>query len=150
MLHKTPKKGKEREEKMGKEKLVLKDKTEITLETGASLDSLGAVFDSRGRMLATWEGLTEDNLSEVQIKDANGATVGRYSDLVLVSETSTVDRGGKVHTSFHIREKNDIEKRLDAVENSQEMVMGAIGDLGAVTSALAEAQEKQEGGEEIG
>ena len=135
---------------MGKEKLILKDKSEITLETGESLDSLGVVFDSRGRMLAAWEGLTEDNLSEVQIKDANGATVGRYSDLVLVSETSTVDRGGKVHTSFHIREKSDIEKRLDAVENSQEMVIGAIGDLGAVTSALAEAQEKQEGGEEIG
>ena len=148
MLHKTPKK--EREEKMGKEKLVLKDKTEITLEAWSSLDSLGAVFDSRGRMLATGEGLTEGNLSEVQIKDANGATVGRYSDLVLVSETSTVDRDGKVHTSFKLREKSDIEKRMDKMEDTQGMMMGAIDDLGAVTSALAEAQEMQEGGETVG
>lgn len=134
---------------MGKEKLVLKDKTEIMLETGASLDSLGVIFDSRGKMLASWEKMTEDNLSEVQIKDGNGV-VGRYSNLVLVSETSIMDNEGKVHTIFRLREKTELERRVDKIEDMQGMMMGAIDDLGAATSALAEAQENQEGGKEVG
>lgn len=132
---------------MGKEILVLKDKSEIILETGASLDNIEATFDSKGKMLAAWDRMTEDNLSEVQIINGSGVTVGRYSDLVLVSETSTVDEEGGVHTSFRLREKSELEKRMDKIEDKQNMVMGAIDDLGDVTSALAEAQE---GGKAVG
>lgn len=129
------------------DKLILKDKSELELETGASLENIGVIFASRGKMLAAWERLTEDNLAEVQIKSGSGTTIGRYSDLVLVSETSTVDKSGMVRTSFRLREKSVIEKRMDKMEDTQGMIMGAIEDLGAVTSALAEAQE---GGETVG
>lgn len=135
---------------MEKDKLVLKDKTEIELETGASLDNIGVIFDSRGKMLAAWERMSQENLSEVQIKSGAGIIIGRYSDLVLVSETSTMDAEGKVHTSFRLREKSELEKRMDKMEDTQGMVLGAIDDLGVVTSALAEAQETQEGGETVG
>ena len=37
------------------------------------------------------------------------------------------------------------EKRLDAIEDRQEMQNGAIDNLGAVTSALAEAVESGDG-----
>lgn len=135
---------------MEKDKLVLKDKTEIELETGASLDNIGVIFDSRGKMLAAWERMSQENLSEVQIKSGAGIIIGRYSDLVLASETSTMDAEGKVHTSFRLREKSELEKRMDKMEDTQGMVLGAIDDLGAVTSALAESQETQEGGETVG
>lgn len=135
---------------MEKDKLILKDKTKIELETGASLDNIGVIFDSRGKMLAAWERMSQENLSEVRIESGAGITIGRYSDLVLVSETSTMDAEGKVHTSFRLREKSELEKKINKMEDTQGMVLGAIDDLGVVTSALAEAQETQEGGATVG
>lgn len=67
-----------------------------------------------------------------------GLTVGTYTDLVLVSETSTVSPDGTVLTSYHLREKTDEEKRLDALEEGQTVQDGAISDLGSATSALAD------------
>ena len=67
-----------------------------------------------------------------------------YTDLVLVSETSTVSPDGSVLTSYRLREKTDEEKRLDALEEGQEVLDGAVNDLGKATSALAD----QIGGEQ--
>ena len=47
-------------------------------------------------------------------------------------------------TSYHLREKTDEEKRLDALEEGQSVLDGAVNDLGSATSALAE----QIGGEQ--
>lgn len=124
-----------------KDTLALKDGFVIELESGASLRDVRALFTDRQSMLATWGQMTEENLSEVAIKNGEGITVGRYESLVLESETSAVRLDGSVLTSFYFREKTDMEKRMDTVESGQEMQNGAIADLGAVTSALAEAQE---------
>lgn len=124
-----------------KDALVLKDNTSIELETGASLTGLQVAAANRAAMLATWEKLTPDNLSAVQIKSGDGLVVGKYTDLVLVSETSVVAADGTVLTTYCMREKTDVEKRLDALETGQEVQDGAINDLGAVTSAIAEQVE---------
>lgn len=126
---------------MNKDKLVLKDGTEIELETGASLGTLGVLSADKAAMVVTWDMFTPDNLAAVQIENGDGLTVGNYVDLVLVSETSTVNTDGTVLTYFNLREKTDVEKRLDAIEDGQSMQNGAIDDLGAITSALADAQE---------
>ena len=70
---------------MSKEKLILKNGAEVELETGASLGALQVLSADRAAMLATWELLTPDNLSQVQIKNGAGLTVATYTDLVLVS-----------------------------------------------------------------
>lgn len=126
---------------MNKDKLILKDGTEIELETGASLSAIGVLSADKAAMVATWDKMTADNLSTVQIKNGDGLVVGNYADLVLVSETSTVKADGTVLTYFSLREKTDVEKRLDVIEDGQSMQNGAIDDLGAITSALADAQE---------
>lgn len=123
---------------MAKDTLVLKNGTSITLETGASLGDLQVLSADREAMLSIWGQLTQDNLTEVQVKTGEGLTVGRYTDLILVSETSIVKEDGSVLTTFCLREKTTEEKRLDALEEGQEVQDGAIGDLGAITSALAE------------
>ena len=74
------------------------------------------VATDRAAMVATWEVLTPDNLAAVQIKNGDGIVIGNYTDLVLASETSTVSADGAVLTTYSLREKTDIEKRLDAVE----------------------------------
>lgn len=124
-----------------KDKLILKDLTEMELETGASLSQLGVKFPDKAAMTATWDKLTPDNLSSVQIENGDGLTVGNYTGLILVSETSTIQPDGSILTSFHIREKNEIEKRLDAVEEGQNVQDGAIMDVAEVLSVIAETQE---------
>ena len=127
-----------------KDKLILKDNTTIELEAGSSLANIQVAAADRADMVEIWGKLTEDNLSSVQIQTGAGLTVGTYTDLMLVSETSTVAADGSVLTSYHLREKTDEEKRLDALEEGQAVLDGAVNDLGSATSTLAE----QIGGEQ--
>ena len=130
---------------MNKDKLILRDGTAIELEAGASLAVIQVSASDRESMLQIWEKLTEENLAEVQIQNGNGLTVGTYKDLVLVSETSVVAADGTVVTTYSLREKTDVEKRLDTVEAGQAIQDGAIADLGEVSSLLA---EQMDGGKE--
>ncbi len=120
-----------------KDKLILKNETKIEIESGASLSDIRVVSDTKYDMIATWDMLTPENLSSVSVVNGNGVTVGNYSDLVLVSETSA-EKDGKIETSFNLREKTETEKRLDALEEGQEVHTGAIEDLGMAVSGLAE------------
>lgn len=45
---------------------------------------------------------------------------------------------GTVLTTYNLREKNDEEKRLDALEEGKAVQDGAINDLGEVVGTLAE------------
>lgn len=100
---------------MDKDMLILKDGTEIKLETGASLSALGVLSADKTAMVATWDKLTPDNLAVVQVKNSDGLTVGNYTDLILVSETSTINTDGTILTYFNLREKTDMEKELNSV-----------------------------------
>lgn len=123
-----------------KDKLIFKDGTEIELESGASLVGISLLFPSIQDMADAWSEMTAENLSEVSIQNGDGVTVGRYENLVLESGTLYPRKDG-ILVSFRLREKTEMEMRMDAIESEQEMQNGAIDDLGAITSALAEAQE---------
>ena len=127
-----------------KDTMILKDGTTIELEAGASLRNIMVNAEDRAAMVEAWEKLTDENLKEVTIKNGAGVVAGTYADLILVSETSKIEADGTVKTSYHLREKTDQEKEIEALKASQEVQDGAISDLGAVTSALA---EQIEGGE---
>ena len=129
---------------MNKDTLILKDGTIIELEAGASLGAIQVSESDRSAMLRTWEKLTEENLAEVKIQNGSGLTVGIYKDLILVSETSVVSTDGAVTTTYSLRGKTEVEKRLDNVEAGQAIQDEAIVDLGEVSSLLA---EQIEGGE---
>ena len=123
---------------MDKDKLILRDGAAIELEAGASLGAIQVSASDRSAMLQIWEKLTEGNLAEVNIQNGSGLTVGIYKNLVLVSETSIVKKDGTVITTYCLREKTDMEKRLDNVEAGQAIQDGAIADLGEVSSLLAD------------
>lgn len=122
---------------MNKDKIILSNNHEIEIESGASLSDIRVVSDTKYDMLSAWDMLTPENLSSVRVVNGDGMTVGNYSNLILASETST-EKDGKIETSFNLREKTETEKRLDALENGQEVQDGAISDLGAAVSGLAE------------
>ena len=126
---------------MNKDKLFLKNGAEIELETGASLGALQVVSADRAAMLATWELLTPDNLSQVQIKNGAGLTGGTHTDLVLASETSVVASDGTVLTTYSLRPKTDVERleeKVAAVEAGQQVQDGAINDVATLAGSLAE------------
>lgn len=126
---------------MNKDKLILKNGIEKELEAGASLGALQMISANRAEMLATWELLTPDNLAAVQIKNGDGLTVGTYTDLVLVSETSVVAPDGKVLTTYSLRPKTDVERleeKVAAVEAGQQVQDGAINDVATLAGTLAE------------
>ena len=126
---------------MKKDKLILKNGIEKELEAGGSLGALQVLSADQAEMLATWELLTPDNLSQVQIKNGAGLTVGTYTDLVLVSETSVVAPDGKVLTTYSLRPKTDVERlteRVAVVEEGKQVQDGAINDVAKLAGSLAE------------
>ena len=126
---------------MGKDKLILKDGSEIELQAGARLNALGVLSADRTAMLEVWKKLTEENLSEIKIENGQGLTVGEYTGLMLISETSVVRKGGETYTLFCLREKNDMEKRMDELEEGLEIHDGAIMDMAEMLGGVMETQE---------
>ncbi len=127
-----------RKERKVKDTLTLKDGTIIKMESGASLSDIKILSDSMEDMIVVCNSMTTDNLAKVTVKNSDGVVVGRYSDLIFVNETSTIQGDGTVLTSFNLREKTDTEKRLDAMESGQQTQDEAIGDLGQAVSDMME------------
>ena len=102
-----------------KDKMILKDRTTVELESGASLGNMQVVFADKESMVETWDKFTDENLKSVQITNGNGAVIAEYTDLVLVSVTSAEKEDGTVLASFSFREKTKIE--LDVEELKKDM-----------------------------
>lgn len=88
-----------------------------------------------------------DNLAEVSIKNTEGAEIGTYKDMALCSPAfRSVDKteDGRIQAAFEIRQKTELEllkEQIAAMNETLSVHDGAIGDMGAVISAVAEAQE---------
>ena len=127
-----------------KDKLILNDQTEIQIESGSALSDIKVLSQTKSDMIAVWDKLTAENLVSVQVKNADGVSVGNYANLILSSETSVEQKDGTVLTNFRLREKTEVEllkEEIDALKEGQEVQNDAIDDLGAITSVLVEAQE---------
>lgn len=121
-------------------KLIMKDKTEITIESGSSSGDIIVKSASPSAMAETWGKMTADNLSEVEITNDSDVVSGAYTDLKLESETSVIESDGTVTTHYRLREKTDLEKaqeRIAELEKQMAIHDGAIADLGEVTSTMA-------------
>ena len=123
-----------------KDTLILKDQTTLEIETGASLTNITILSANKAEMVEKWDKMTKDNLSAVQVKNADGAVIGNYMDLILVSETSTILADGTISTALHLREKTDMERleeKVEALMAGQAVQDGAISDLGTAVSDIS-------------
>jgi len=100
-----------------KDKLILKDGTTIELEAAASLTAITTIFADWTAVAAALPLLTSENISSVQVQTGEGLTVGSYADLVLQPGSWETKTDG-VHITISLREKTDIEKRLDSAEDA--------------------------------
>lgn len=120
-----------------KDKLILNDGTTIELEAAASLTAISTIFTDWTAAAAALPKLTNENLSSVQVQTGEGLTVGNYTDLVMQPGSWETKANG-VYITISLREKTDIEKRLENVEAGQQTQDGAITDLGETVGKLAE------------
>lgn len=81
------------------------------------------------------------NLDFVQFLSGEQVT-GKYENMILQNPLCHIEIIDDVVTVvIAIREKTDVEKRLEALEAGQDIQDGAIGELGEVVSAMAGGEE---------
>ena len=119
-----------------KDKLILTDGTIIELEVAASLTGLITIFPDWPSVAAVLPKLSEDNLASVQIQNSEGLTVGRYTDLI-PEPGAWLKKADGLYITISLREKTEVEKRLDSVEAGQETQDGAIAELAEIAGGEA-------------
>ena len=117
------------------DKLILKDGSEINIESGASLSSIGVISATKADMISTWDLFTNENLKKVQVKNNDNILIGEYQNLVLVNETSNIQKDSTILTYFNLREKTEVEvlkEEVEALKAGQEIQDGAIVELAEI------------------
>lgn len=117
----------------------LTDGTQFTIEDGASLERITHISATEADAVAVCAAVTAENIAHVEFYNEGAEQpYGVFDDLTLNAPPTRHDEDGAVVVTISLREKTDIEKRLDALEESQEVQDGAIEDIGAVLSDMAE------------
>lgn len=119
------------------DKIILKDKTEIQVQQMPALGSITVLAADVAAIQALRDQLTAENLKEVTIKNDAGNTTGIYADLILQDPWTIMWTDDGILTTFGLREKTDVEKQMEAVNDEQAIQNGAIEELGAVVSDIA-------------
>lgn len=113
------------------EKMILADKTELEIKDGAAIGSITVAVDDFTALGTVAAALTkEGNLESVKFSTDDSVT-GEYTGMKLESPLfSAVDIvGGKVEATFGIREKTELEKRVDSLEGRADVTEGALQEM---------------------
>ena len=115
------------------DKIILKDKTTYDLLDGAYVGNIQIKANGMTIVNEISEKFNSDNLSEVTIT-TNDIVSGKYTDLVSesFSYAKTEDETAYIVT-ISLREKTDIEKRLDSLEK------GHIANATAIDSIITDS-----------
>ena len=120
------------------DKLKFMDGTLIDIEEGATLSEVTHIASNEANALYICGKVTAENVASLQFLHGEAVT-GDYQNVVIAAPTTREDsENGTVVVRMHFREKTELELRVDALEESQEVQDGAIEDIGAVLSDLAE------------
>lgn len=114
------------------DKIILKDKTTYPLVDGASIGNFQIKASGMTIVNEISEKFNSDNLSDVTIT-TNDIVSGKYTDLVSESFSYAKTEDETVYiVTISLREKTDIEKRLDSLEK------GHIANATAIDSIITD------------
>lgn len=120
------------------DKLKFTDGTVIDIEDGATLSEVTHIASNEANALFVCGKVTAENVASLQFLHGEAVT-GDYQNVVIAAPTTREDgEDGAVIVRMHFREKTELEIRVDALEESQEVQDGAIEDIGLVLSDIAE------------
>lgn len=111
-----------------KDLLKLTDGTTIEIEDGAHLGLIIHISETEADALNVCKAITPANVRHVEFMKPDAAEpYGVYDDIVLnTTPTRSINEDGTIAVAISLREKTDIEKRLDALDESQETQNEAI------------------------
>lgn len=120
------------------DKLKFMDGTLIDIEEGATLSEVTHIATNEANALFVCGKVTAENVATLQFLHDDAVT-GDYQNVIIAAPTTRENGEGEtVIVRMHFREKTDVELRLDALEEGQTVQDGAIEDIGAVLSDMAE------------
>lgn len=119
-------------------KLKFVDGTIINIEDGATLGEVVYIADNDPDAIYICSLITPANVNHLEfLIDEN--VVGVYDNIAVAAPATRENGDGEtVIVRMHFREKDPIEVRVDALEESREIQDGAIEDIGAALSDIAE------------
>lgn len=122
------------------EKMIVKDKTEIEIMEGAALNAITAVADDWIALGVIAEALKESgNLDDVQFKTDETVT-GEYQNMKLESPlfyAVDIAEDEKIHATFGIRKKTEMELAIEQLQKGQGVQDGAIMELAGMVGGEA-------------
>lgn len=120
------------------DKIKLVDGTTIDIEDGASLANITHIATNEAGAMFVCGKVTPENVTHLDFLHGDAVT-GSYDHIVIATPTTREDgENGAIIVRMHFREKTELEQRVDALEVSQEIQDGALEDLGAAVSEMAE------------
>lgn len=120
------------------DKLKFFDGTIIGIEDGASLGDVTHIAANEAAAILVCGKVTPENVTSLQFLHGEAVT-GDYQNVIIAAPTTRENGEGEtVVVRMHFREKTDLEIRVDALEEGQTVQDGAIEDIGAVLSDMAE------------
>lgn len=120
------------------DKLKFMDDTIIDIEDGATLAEVTHIATNEANALFVCGKVTAENVTHLDFLHGDAVT-GSYDNVIIAAPTTREDgENGTVVVRMHFREKTDLEIRVDALEESQDVQDGAIEDLGAAVSEMTE------------
>lgn len=120
------------------DKLKFLDGTLIDIEDGATLSEVTHIASNEANAMYVCGKVVPGNVEHLEFYHGEAVT-GDYQNVIIAAPTTREDGEGEtIVVRMHFREKTDLELRVDALEESQEIQDGAIEDIGTVLSDLAE------------
>lgn len=114
-------------------KMVLNDGTAITIEDGTSLRCIHHIADDETAAQAVCSYLTVENLQHVEFQTDSGDAYGVYDNLIIdAAPARQTNEEGTVTVTISLRQKTDVELRLDALEVGHEINAVAIEELAGI------------------
>ena len=111
------------------DKLKFADGTIIDIEDGATLSEVTHIASNEANAMYVCGKVTAENVASLQFLHGDAVT-GDYQNVVIAAPTTREDGEGEtVIVRMHFREKTDLEIRVYALEESQEVQDGAIEDI---------------------
>lgn len=120
------------------DKLKFMDGTIIDIEDGATLSEVTHIASNEANAMFVCGKVVPGNVEHLEFYHGELLT-GQYDNVIIAAPTTRENGEGEtVIVRMHFREKTELELRVDALEESQEVQDGAIEDIGAVLSDIVE------------
>lgn len=114
-------------------KLKLNDGATIAIEDGATLNYIVHIAADETAALAVCAQLKTENLRHVEFQTESGEAFGIYNNLISdVAPARQTNDDGTVTVTISLRQKTDVELRLDSLEIGHEINAGAIEELAGI------------------